>query len=113
MNTSTYRLAIDGDNLEKHYWGQFIQDQFPSYEVFWLKFIVPLTNRPTDIHFKNNSELSKIEKSESDVCIAQLNYSILRHLIRCFEIRKAINTSHWVNQFDLILEGMTRLKHSI
>ena len=109
MNTSTYRLAIDGDNLEKHYWGQFIQDQFPSYEVFWLKFIVPLTNRPTDIHFKNNSELSKIEKSESDVCIAQLNYSILRHLIRCFEIRKAINTSHWVNQFDLILEGMTSL----
>jgi len=109
MDSSKYRLAIDGDYLECHYWGLFIKDQFPSYESFWLKFVVPLTNRPTDIHFKNNLELAKIGKSESDICIAQLNYSILRHLIRCFEIRKVIGSSSWIDQFDLILEGMTRL----
>lgn len=109
MNYLHYRLAIDGDDLERRYWGLFIKNQFPSYEKFWLKFVVPLTNRPTDIHFKNNSELAKIGKSESDICIAQLNYSILRHLIRCFQIRKAIHSSSWIDQFDLILEGMTRL----
>ena len=106
---TTYRLAIDGDDLERYYWGLFIKDQFPSYEIFWLKFVVPLTNRPNDIHFKNNSELVKIGKSESDICIAQLNYSIFRHLIRCFEIRKIIDNTSRINQLDLILEGMTRL----
>lgn len=109
MNTFPYRLAIDGDDLERNYWGLFIKDEFPSYEVFWIKFVVPLTNRPIDIHFKNDADLAKVGKSKSDISIAQLNYSILRHLIRCFEVRRRINNGSWIDQFDLILEGMTRL----
>ena len=106
---TTYRLAINGDDLERQYWYLFIKDHFPSYETFWLKFVVPLTNRPVNIHFKNNLELKRIGKSESDIRIAQLSYSIFRHLIRCFEIKKLIDNSDCVNQSDLILEGMTRL----
>ncbi|MBI5421018.1 MAG: hypothetical protein HZA35_01760 [Parcubacteria group bacterium] len=109
MDISTLRLATDGDDFERTYWDLFIKDQFPSYETFWLKFVVPITNRSKNVHFKDNLELAKIGKSESDVCIGQFNYSILRHLIRCFEIRKVIDDSSWIDQFDLTLEGMTRL----
>ncbi len=104
-----YNLAKDGDEFERYYWNLFIKDRFPSYENFWLKYAVPLTNRPADIHFKNNSELVRIGKKESDICIAQLSYSILRHLMRYFEILRIIDSSSYINQFDLTLEGMTRL----
>lgn len=108
-----YKLAINGDDLERHYWGLFLKDYFPSYESFWLKFVVPLTNRPIDIHFKNDLELSRIGKTEADICIAQLSYSIFRHLMRCFKIREEIKTSPLMSQFDLMLEGMTRLVGSL
>ena len=104
----TYRLAIDGDYLERHYWGLFIKDQFPSYEKFWLDFVVPLTNRPYNIDFKTDAELTKIGKSALDLCIAQLNYSILRHLIRCFDIRNTLKEPTVIMyQLDLLVEGMT------
>jgi len=110
VHTSTYRLAVDGDNLERHYWGLFIKDQFPSYERFWLKFVVPLTNRPTNIHFKTDEDLAKINKSKSDLCIAQLNYSIIRHLICCFDILISLRNGAGIGQqLDLLQEGITRL----
>lgn len=110
MNTSTYRLAIDGDDFERLSWNLFIKDQFPSYEAFWLKFVVPLTNRPNNVHFKTNAELAAIGKSELDLCVAQLNYSILRHLMRCFETLKILETSSRIDQqLNLLQEGMARL----
>ena len=30
----TYRLMQDGDSVEKHYWGKFLKDKFPSYEKY-------------------------------------------------------------------------------
>lgn len=105
-----YRLAIDGDDFEQHCWNLFVKDQFPSYESFWLKSVVPLTNRPNNIHFKTNVELVAISKSESDLCVAQLNYSILRHLMRCFKTLKILETPSGVDQqLDLLQEGMARL----
>lgn len=104
------RLSIDGDDLERHYWGLFIKDQFPNYESFWLKFVVPLTNRPDSVYFKADAELKKIGKNKSDLCIAQLNYSILRHLIRAFEILKALeNPIGMDQQLNLLQEGIVRL----
>ena len=79
-----YRLAIDGDDLEKYCWNKFIQTEFSSYERFWQTFITPLTNRPRDIHFKNDLELTIINKGHQDICIAQLHYSVLRNLFRAF-----------------------------
>lgn len=108
--TTIYRLAIDGDDFERYYWGLFIRDQFPSYEKFWLNFVVPLTNRPGNIHFKTDAELAEINKSTLDLCIAQLNYSIVRHLMRCFDVLSALqNSIVVVQQLDLLIEGMTRL----
>ncbi len=106
---STYRLAIDGDDLERHYWGLFVKDQFPSYERFWLKFVVLLTKRPDNIHFKTDEELAKMGKSRVDLCVAQLNYSVLMHLVRCFEVLKTLKDNTGIEQVDLLLEGITRL----
>jgi len=83
-----YILLYDGDHLEQKYWSLFIKEEFPEYEQFWQKYVVPLTNRPDDIHFKNDAELSHIGKNDHDICIAQLHYTILRHLVRAYEIRQ-------------------------
>lgn len=99
-----YRLAIDGDAIEKHYWSRFIQNEFPSYEEFWIKLVVPLSNRPRDIHFKTDQELKKIGKTSSDVCIAQLHYSVLRHLARVYDILSAPHLN-----LDDLTEGMVRI----
>lgn len=109
LTIAQYRLAIDGDDFERHYWGQFIKNQFPSYEAFWMKFVVPLTNRPYDINFKTDAELKKINKTKADLCVAQLNYSVLTHLSRCFEVLRILRDSTGMEQADLLLEGMTRL----
>lgn len=109
-HTPTYRLAIDGDDFERRCWNLFVKDQFPSYERFWLKSVVSLTNRPNNVHFKTDTELAAIGKSESDLCVAQLNYSILRHLMRCFETLKILETPSGVDQqLNLLQEGMARL----
>jgi hypothetical protein len=42
------RLATDGDDLERLYWPEFIRDEFPTFEKFWLRFVVPLTTRDID-----------------------------------------------------------------
>lgn len=109
QNFNSIRLSIDGDDLERRYWDLFIKDQFPSYESFWLKFVVPLTNRPDNINFKTDIELTKIGKSKLDLCIAQLNYSALLHLARCFEIIKTLEHNTGIEQSDLLVEGFTRL----
>ena len=36
-----YSLSIDGDSYEQRYWSLFIQNQFKSYEDFWIKNITP------------------------------------------------------------------------
>lgn len=104
-----FSLDTDGDGFECRYWGLFIRDQFPSYEKFWLKFVVPLTNRPRDIHFKTDSELSAIGRTASDLHVAQLNYSVLKHLARCFDVLRLLRDNAGIEQQDLLLEGIVRL----
>ena len=55
-----YTLLNDGDGFEQHYWPLF-SSIFPSYERYWELRVVPLTNRPTDIHFKSHVILTGLE----------------------------------------------------
>lgn len=100
-----YKLAIDGDGIEKFFWDKFIKNQFPSYEKFWQKFVVPLTDRPSNIHFKNDRELRRINKTAHDICLAQLHYSVLRHLARAYLI---LNSNNPIG-LDELTEGMARI----
>jgi hypothetical protein len=39
-----FDLREHGDHWEKELWG-FVEEAFPAYEVFWRRYVVPLTNR--------------------------------------------------------------------
>lgn len=83
-----YTLQDDGDGFEQQYWPLFISPEFPEYGQFWAKHVTPLTNRPVDIHFKDDPALIADGHTAEDICIAQLHYSILRHLARVYEIKQ-------------------------
>jgi hypothetical protein len=86
-----YTLQADGDGIEQMLFGPLIQPRFPSYEVFWQKFVVPLTNRPANVQLKTDPDLVAIGKGDHDLCLAQLHYSVLRHLGRAFQLRQDHN----------------------
>jgi hypothetical protein len=83
-----YSLQVDGDGVEQHYYDLFIAPEFPEYGHFWAKHVPPLTNRPNNIHFKDDQALIAANHTAEDICIAQLHYSILRHLARVYEVRQ-------------------------
>lgn len=99
-----YSLEKDGDGYEQQYYHKFIKAEFPGYDAFWSKFVVPLTNRPANIHAKTDSQLAAIGKGEHDICISQLHYTILRHLARVYEIRQVVPLG-----IDLLVEGIVRI----
>ena len=99
-----FRLAIDGDSHEKTAWSLFVQSEFPSYERFWLKHVVPLTNRPASIHFKDAATLAAEGKTEEDIAIAQLHYTVLKHLLAVHQVRQA----QTVDDFTLFI-GLSSL----
>lgn len=100
-----YKLEKWGDILEQKYWDKFVKKDFLSYELFWQKYVVPLTNRPRSVHIKTEEELKKIGKKGHDVYMAQLHYTILIHLVRAYDI---IHSSQNLNR-DKLIEGMVRL----
>ena len=69
-----YRLRIDGDASEKEGWDLFVQNRFSNYELFWKEFVVPITNRPKAITFKENTVSEKKE-------LSSLHYTIFTHLL--------------------------------
>jgi hypothetical protein len=81
-----YTLLNDGDGVEKSLYQPFIQPRFPSYEVFWQKFVIPLTRRPADIQFRADADLAGLGFAPEHVCIAQLHYTVLVQLGRCFSL---------------------------
>jgi hypothetical protein len=101
---SCYYLVQHGDAFERRYWSAFLAVEFPSYELFWQKSVVPLTNRPRNIHLKSSDDLQAAGFSDDDICVAQLHYTVLRHLARTFELRRAS-----MLDVELLTEGLVRL----
>lgn len=87
--TRPFTIAADGDEFERQWWPQWTRDRFPSYETFWGARIVPLTYRVKNrqnVHFQTTAELAPAGYTDEDVAIAQLHYTLLRHLGRVFEL---------------------------
>ena len=99
----SYSLATDGDGYEQHFWPLFIQQKFTSYENYWLQNVVPLTNRPHNIHFKNSADIKKLGISEEDICKAQLHYTALKHLIRTFELINNLKRQTKPTQMNIVI----------
>ena len=85
----TYTLATDGDSLEQWATAAFLGTEFPAYQSFWLKHVVPLTNRPANIQLKDDAALATAGKGPEDLAIAQLHYTVLKHLAAAYDIRQA------------------------
>lgn len=94
-----FNLINNGDKYEQEACSLFIKKKFPSYEIFWQKFIVQLTNRVeniNDINLTIDSKLQirfpteNIEKIHERMVIFQLHYSALRMLLKT---RKQISQS--------------------
>jgi hypothetical protein len=100
----SFRLAIDGDDLEKKAWASLLQSSFPAYEQFWIRHVVPLTGRPSHIHFKDDATLASEGKNAEDLAIAQLHYTTLKHLCGAHRI----NQSGALDEFGLFV-GLSAL----
>lgn len=62
-----------GDKIEKHGWPLFGKEKFPNYEKFWQLFVVPKTNRPSDIHYSS----SKTNLEER--AVGSIHYAIFQN----------------------------------
>lgn len=104
---TTYTILKDGDRFEQKYWTLFMSSQFPTYEKYWATKIVPLTNRPTNIHFKRSTDLLSAGYTAENICNAQLHYTTFRQLVRAFEILKHLkNGQPTIFDLDLLSEGL-------
>src|SRR5829696_6968219 len=45
MPEMPFRIETDGDEGDMPWWPQWTRDHFPSYVMFWVERIVPLTYR--------------------------------------------------------------------
>jgi hypothetical protein len=96
-----YTIIRDGDAREIQAWNLFMKSEFPSYEGFWLKHVVPLTNRPADIHLKDDAALTTGGYCHEDIAIAQLHYTVVKHLLSAFNMRQASMVDESVLLFGL------------
>lgn len=85
----TYSLKTDGYDVELKAYDGFIKPHFPSYEVFWQKFVVPLTHRPGDKQLKTDAELAAVGKGHAELCLAQLHYTVLLQLDRSRQLMRS------------------------
>jgi hypothetical protein len=87
--TRAFTIPEDGDEHEKRWWPQWTREYFPSYETFWAVRIVPLTYRVKhrqNVRFQTTEELAAAGYTDEDVTVAQLQYTLLMHLGRVFEL---------------------------
>ena len=85
---TTYDLETEGDPVEARAWASFVAEEFPSYEVFWRERVVPLTKRPEAGGFRPKAELVEMGKPDQEVCLAQLQYTVLGHLLVAYDFRQ-------------------------
>jgi len=105
---SSYTLAKDGDNIEQACSRTFLHSEFPSYEEFWLRFVIPVTNRPANINTKSDTELAAIGKDAHDICHSQLHYTVLRHLAHCYALRNVAAVDP-----EIFIDFMVRLSSAL
>ena len=118
-----FNLIEDGDYFEKIGYNLFIKQKFPSYESFWKKFVVSLTNRPNNINTKSDKDIAilfpgeNIEKIQERVAIIQLHYSVFRMMLKAYFLLsttdKDINSiencfSHLYSALDISAELFAR-----
>ena len=96
------------DVFEAKYAPLFLRADFPHYEQFWSRFVVPLTQRPVNINAKNDIELKRMGKGPKDICLTQLSYTVFRHVARAYDLKMLPDLD-----FDAFVEGLARLSTAL
>lgn len=116
----TYTLAEHGDGFEQIAWPAFLQREFPAYQEYWQRYVVPLTNRPRDVQLQDDASLAALGKGPEDVAMAQLHYTVFRHLLLAHAIRQTspireaemfMGLSALVGSHDVAFELLERFTH--
>ena len=108
---SQWRLADHGDRLERAF-GLLFGEQFPSYEIYWRKYSVPLTKREDaeySHHFKSDKDLAKLDppRTKFDLDLATLHYATFWHLCAAYRLRHLDDEP--VMELDTFVHCITRL----
>jgi len=80
-----YLLEKDGDMYEVRYW-PILKNDFQNYEIFWAKFIVPMTSRTEKNGIGLKNEIEPLLES-----IAMAHYTVFYHLGAATEMHKSFN----------------------
>src|SRR6267143_1825515 len=87
-NLERFSLSSHGDNREKP-WAKYLLPEFPGYEVFWRRYVVPLTNRiDPQVSQSNNPNLwIRLRESVSSrhERMVMHHYSVFYYLARAME----------------------------
>ena len=102
----------DGDELERACWQPIVKRQFPSYERYWISFVVPVTTRDTNrwaSRLKTNAELAAMSPPRTflDAYRAQLHYSVLWHLAVAYRLRHCPDVGS--PDFDRLSHALVRI----
>jgi|GEM_PF-6973359 len=78
----SYTLITHGDRYEQRYWPE-LSATFPNYEIFWQRYIVPLTRRETDGSIHLRTDIDPLLEE-----LSMAHYSAFYHLGVARELRK-------------------------
>lgn len=105
-----------GNGLEKALWPA-LKEKFPKYEVFWSKFVVPLTNRiywASSVHKNIDLRLEVRQRNPDLIWLAQAHYHAFRAYgsaycrIFCWDVQQLQNPLRAILDEDRFLDIYTR-----
>lgn len=86
-NLDKFNLSQHGDYWEQH-WAQLVLRDFPAYEIFWRRYVVPLTNRiDAAIPASDRGRWIRLRLPIDELCerMAMQHYSVFYYLARATE----------------------------
>ena len=98
-----FTLDRHGDYWEKKWW-PIIKVDFPSYEVFWRYYVVPLTNRIDSSISRSGPDWIRVRKSVPDRYLQMMmaHYSVFYRLGRASEMAGQTHLDYAEDVIDLL-----------
>jgi len=103
-NLEKFGLKQHGDHWEQK-WAPLVSQDFPAYEVFWRRYIVPLTNRIDPAISPSNRNLwirLRPSISESLERMTMQHYSVFYYLARATERIQSVDSPFPEDVFALL-----------
>jgi len=105
-NLEQFSLKIHGDGTEQNSF-ELIQADFPAYEVFWRRYVVPLTNRISpDVEITNPNWIRlRSEVNGRLEWMTMCHYSIFHHLVRAKRLMVGLDLMSYPEDVFVFLDA--------